>query len=212
MNYEGNSFKQKQKRLEEEREQPKKVQKVVKNKVRVKKQSELDKLVDTMFVGRASEIGESLISDILIPAFKQTVSNLVTNGISMLLYNEKDVKTYNSGNIKRMNGSVITRTDYSTQSNNRVAYRQKGEIGGYTYPKVYFEDRLDADKVFANMQDQVERYDQVSVRAYCEMTGTQFSRIDEDYGWDKQDLVYARIRSTRDGWIINLPRPQRLEY
>mgnify|MGYP004450855969 CR=1 FL=1 len=81
-NYPSNSHKAREEVAE------KKVEKVVSGKTSTKKKSGMRKLSDTFLSEDVSNVKSYIFSEVLLPAAKKLVSDIVTNGIDMLLYGE----------------------------------------------------------------------------------------------------------------------------
>ena len=69
----------------------KKVGKVVKGKVKTKKKSGITKFTDVFISEDVSSVKSYIIGEVLIPAMKKALSDIVTNGIDMILYGESGV-------------------------------------------------------------------------------------------------------------------------
>jgi len=92
-NYPSNSHKAREEVAE------KKVEKVVSGKTSTKKKSGIRKLSDTFLSEDVSNVKSYIFSEVLLPAAKKLVSDIVTNGIDMLLYGEIKNKKGNSSKV-----------------------------------------------------------------------------------------------------------------
>ena len=66
----------------------KKVEKVVRGTVKTRKKNGLEKAKGAIFSEDAANIKSYVVMDVLIPALKKAISDVVTNGIEILLYGE----------------------------------------------------------------------------------------------------------------------------
>ena len=84
--YKPNSHKSK----EEQQTAPpeKKVEKVVSGSVKSRKKSEIQKFADVFIQEDAQKVKSYILMDVLVPAVKKAISDIVTNGIDMILYGE----------------------------------------------------------------------------------------------------------------------------
>ena len=86
-NYKPNSHKykaeQKEKAATEER---KKVEKVTNGVVRVKKKSETRKFLDNLMGDQVQDIKSSIKNDYIIPAIRNTIWDVFTNTLDMILF------------------------------------------------------------------------------------------------------------------------------
>ena len=92
-NYPSNSHKAREEVAE------KKVEKVVSGKTSTKKKSGIRKLSDTFLSEDVSNVKSYIFSEVLLPAAKKLVSDIVTNGTNMLLYGEIKNKKGNSSKV-----------------------------------------------------------------------------------------------------------------
>lgn len=79
-------------RSKNENRDNKKVEKIVSGKARVKKKSGISKLKDNLISEDVDNVKSYAITDVLIPAAKKAISDIVTNGIDMILYGETKSK------------------------------------------------------------------------------------------------------------------------
>lgn len=95
----------------------KKVEAVVSGGAKTRKKSEAKKLADTFISEDASNVKNYILGDVLIPAIKKAVCDIVTNGIEMILYGETG----------RAKGSTVNYSKISTRR-----YDRSGERRDYT--------------------------------------------------------------------------------
>ena len=86
--YKANSHKvrEEQKRENKEVVERKKIEPVAKAKT--KKKSEIKKFTDVFIAEDVTSVKNYIVNDVLIPAAKKAISDIVTNGIDMILYGE----------------------------------------------------------------------------------------------------------------------------
>ena len=153
MDYKPNShkYKEEQKNLPAER---KKVEKVVTGKVKTKKKSEASKLKDVFISEDVSNVKSYILMDVLIPAAKKAISDIVSNGIDMILYGETRGRKSSSG------ASYVSYRDYSRRDDRRDTSRTRT---GYDYDDIILETRGEAEDVLERMNELIDMYDVVSV-------------------------------------------------
>lgn len=74
----------------------------------------------------------------------------------------------------------------------------------YEYENICFDEYGDAQDVLDGLYDCLGRYEKVRVFDLYDLAGVATNSTDRNYGWT--DLRGTRIISTRDGWMIDLPR------
>lgn len=191
-NYPSNSHKAREEVAE------KKVEKVVSGKTSTKKKSGIRKLSDTFLSEDASNVKSYIFSEVLLPAAKKLVSDIVTNGIDMLLYGE--IKN------KKGNSSKVSYSRYYDDRRDRSRdYRSPVVRNNFDYDEIIFETRGDAEAVLDAMYDILNQYKVVSVAELYDLASiTTHNYTCNNYGWI--DLRGSSVVRVRDGYILKLPR------
>lgn len=193
-NYSSNSYKSK----EEKKDSEKKLVKVVKGSVRTKKKSDIQKIADIFIAEDVSSVKNYILMDVLVPAIKKAIDDIVSDGVHMLLYNG-DRK-----NGTRSTASKISYRQYSDQDNRE--YKLAGSRSGFNYDDIIFDSRGDAEAVLSAMQDVIDQFGKVSVADLydlAEVSNTNYAT--NKYGW--ADIRHAETYRLRNGgYILKLPR------
>ena len=192
-----NKFKEEQKNKLVERKERKPISKVTKGKVKVKKKSELHKLADTFISEDAAKVKSYVIGDVLIPAIKKAISDIVTNGIDMILYGE-------TGHSKRSSSSRISYSKYYDDRRDDRRSSTSASRSRYDYDDVIFETRDEAKEVLERMDELIDLYGVASIADFYDLAGITGNYTDNKYGWT--DLASADVVRVRDGYTIKLPR------
>ena len=103
--------------------------------------------------------------------------------------------------------STNTTTRYDTiiranGSNGAVKARNTNTV--YEYQNVTFEEYADAEEVLDNLYECLRKYEKVTVFDLYDLAGVAANATDRNYGW--VDLRGTKVVSTREGFIIDLPR------
>lgn len=191
-NYPSNSHKAREEVAE------KKVEKVVSGKTSTKKKSGMRKLSDTFLSEDVSNVKSYIFSEVLLPAAKKLVSDIVTNGTDMLLYGE--IKN------KKGNSSKVSYSRYYDDRRDRSRdYRSPVVRNNFDYDEIIFETRGDAEAVLDAMYDILNQYKVVSVAELYDLASiTTHNYTCNNYGWI--DLRGSSVVRVRDGYILKLPR------
>ena len=172
-----------------------KVEKVVTGTVKTKKKGGLHKFTDVFISEDAGNVKSYIFMDVLVPAIKKAISDIVTNGIEMMLYGE-------SGRKKSSNASRISYRDYYKDD------RQPRERGlarsNYDFDDIILDNRGEAEDVLICMNDIIENYGLVSVADFYDLVGVTGNYTDNKYGWS--DIRSANVVRVYDGYMIKLPR------
>ncbi len=196
--YKSNSHKSKEEQWTEA-VSDRKVKKVVQGSVKSRKKSELQKFADVFIQEDAQKVKSYIMMDVLMPAVKKAISDIVTNGIDMILYGE-------AGNTKK-NGSA-SRISYQSyyqkkeEPQNRNYNRTRS---GYDFDDIILDNRGEAEEVLVRMDELIATYGIVSVADFYDLVGITGNYTDNKYGWtDIRNASVVRVRG--DGYMIKLPR------
>lgn len=189
-----NKYKEEKKEASE-----KKVEKVVQGTVKTKKKSEMRKFTDVFISEDASNVKNYILIDVLIPALKKTVSDIVTTGIDMLLYGE-------SGRTKRNTpaGSVSYRDYYNRKRDDDRRNGVGRTSTGYNYDDIILDSRGEAEEVLERMNELIETYGEASVADLYDLVGVTGNYTDNSYGW--VNLRNAEPVRVRDGYLLKFPK------
>ena len=159
----------------------------------VKDRTIQQKARDAFLGDDVKSVSDFLVWDVVVPAVKNTISDMVTTGVNRLLFGENRAPL------------STARTDHTSYS--RV-YRDRGDassrnrgfvkpVGQYDFSRIVIQSRTEAEEVLNNLDRTIEEYDGVS-KEYT----------DDRWGW--RDLRGASIMRVAEGYVINLPRPESL--
>lgn len=176
----------------------KKVEKVVRGAVKTRKKNGLEKAKGVIFSEDAANIKSYVVMDVLIPALKKAISDVVTNGIEILLYGESGRTRRNSPS-----GSISYRNFYDRRDDG--PRRLNAPVrNGYDLNDIVLETRGEAEDVLARMDELVEQYGVVSVADLYDLVGITGNYTDNKYGWT--NIRNAEPIRVRDGYLLKLPK------
>lgn len=195
MDYKPNSHKYKN---EMRAANDKKVEKVVKGKVKVKKKNEIQKLAGSIISEDAKNVKSYILMDVLLPAIKDAIEDIVTNGVHMLLRGESSSRRSSSGVSKISYNKVYTSRDrYDSPVRHRT-------LAGYDFGTITFDYKEDAEDVLHTLDEILDEYHFVSVADLYYAIGEDANYTDDNFGWTS--LRSAEIVRTRDGYSIRFPK------
>lgn len=177
----------------------KRVQKVVKSPVKTKK-NEVRKIADIFISEDISNVKNYIFMDVLVPAIKKAIYDIVTNGIDMFLYGGTGKSKPSSS------GSKVSYRNYYDQKNNNDYRRSEParNHNGFEYDDIVFNNRGEAEAVKEQMQAAIGRYGFVTVADLYDMADLPAPYTSQKYGW--MDVSGAEARRERDGYVLKLPR------
>jgi hypothetical protein len=184
---------------------------VKKGNVVKKKRTVVDKFKDA-FLGESENLGDYIVYDVLVPAFRDTISDMGFGVIEKLFGNGRSGRS-RSGNIVRDRGrSYISYNN--VQNDNRRNSRDdrrdfdKGSRARHDFANVVFTNKWEAEDVLAHLVDFTIEYGEATVRAFYEFSNIEADYTDDKYGWT--NLRDAYVDRTRNGHVIVFPPPRPL--
>ena len=186
----------------------KNLEKVVTGSVKQQKRGLGRRIAETFIEDNTKTVGDYVVHDVLVPAAKTMISDMVGGGIEMLLFGGR-------------RGSRTTRDGGRSYVNyNSLSYRPQnrevlGKTGGireisrtsrarHDFGEIILETRGEAEEVLSLLVEAVDQYGVASVADLYELVGIASSFTDNKYGWT--DLRNAGVNRVRGGYLINLPR------
>lgn len=198
-NYKPNSHKYKEEQKAKQQTEQK-VKKVVTGQVSTKKKNGFRKIADTFIQEDMPRVKNYILDDVLIPSIKKAVSDIVRNGIDMLLYGETGRSKENKPRAAR----VSYRSYYESPDTSRRD-RYESRSTAYDYDDIVLTDRGDAEVVLNQMDEIIEKYGFVKVADLYDLVGiTTNNHCANNYGWT--DIRSARVVRVQDGYILKLPK------
>ena len=181
----------------------KRVQKVARGPVKTKK-NEVRKFADIFISEDVTNVKNYIFMDVLVPAIKKAIYDIVTNGIDMFLYGGSGKGKTSSGGAK-----VSYQRYYDQRGSSSSSYRGSENTqsrNGLDYEDIVFSNRGDAEMVKQQMKDVIGRYGVVTIADMYEMGDPNLTApyTSHKYGW--MDVSGAEAVRVRDGYILKLPR------
>lgn len=196
--YKPNSHRFKEEQKKARPEEKKKVEKVVKGGVKVKKKNEIRKFADIFVAEDVKNVKSYILMDVLVPAMKKAISDIVTDGIDMILYGESG----HSG--RRSTADKISYRNYYDRKDDRSRFSEPRTRTGYSYNDVTLDSRGEAEEVLSRMDELIDTYGMVSVADLYDLVGVTGTYTDNKYGWT--NIRNAEPIRVRDGYMLKLPK------
>jgi hypothetical protein len=189
--------------------EPKKVERVVQSQVGRRKRS-LGKRMSEAFVGGdARGVWNFVALDVLIPAAKDMLADAISQGFERLIFGEARSRS-RSG--RRPGESYVNYNRYSRDRRDdprdrpTMSHRARA---AHDFDEIIIGTRVEAEEVLDRMFDIVNRYDCATVADLYDLVGIQGAHTDEKWGWN--NLAGAGVTRVRNGYLLDLPRPEPLD-
>lgn len=166
------------------------------------------KSVRSMILSEETDgIGSYILNDILIPAVKELIADVIINSTNMTLFgNSRGTRRGITDNVSFRNN--YNRISTSKVSNSRSYERQlparSERYSTYQYDQVGFGSKREAEEVIDCLNEIIDTYNHASVMDFYELAKVTGEFTDNDYGWTSP--IPNRTRYTSSGWIIDFPK------
>ena len=185
--YPSNSIKKKEKN----------VVKVIEGDVKTRKLPLRTKLAHTFIADDVDDVKSYIFMEVLIPAVKNTISEMVTKAIDLIFWGD--------AGSKKIKGTYVSYNSYSSGKSNRAVAKKSAD-----FRDIIFDTRSEAEEVLSNMTDLIVDYGAVSVADLYDLVGITGSFTDNNYGWvDLKGVEPHMVRG--GGYSISFPRAERLD-
>lgn len=178
-------------------------------KAKVQKKSAIKEALRTFFAQDLPEIAEHLVIDVAIPAAKNAITDMVTQGIQQLLYGEVDPRRRPASGYTSYSSSSRSDRSRGYYETRRTERREPRQPKPTNVEDLVFDTRGDAVDVTEFIAESIDQYGQVSVADLMSSVGIQPRYTDERWGWTTTDAF--EIRQIREGWLVSADRPEPLK-
>ena len=181
----------------ENSEEKKKIEPVVKSGAKLRKKNEFQKVAGSIISEDAKSVKSYILMDVLVPAIKDAIEDIVTNGIRMLLRGDTSARRSGpSGGISHISyNKAYDRRDRSSLGRPR---------GVMDFDDLILPTRYEAEEVLRSLDDLIETYRIVSVADMYEAAGIRdFEYTARNYGW--KDIRRAEVVHVKNGYWLKMP-------
>ena len=182
----------------------KKVEKAISGVAKKKQKGSIQKFTDVFISEDMNSVKNYIFMDVVVPAVKKGISDIITNGIDMLLYGENG-----SQNRKPSAASKVSYRSYYDNNRSDRSPQVSRTRTGYNYDDIVLENRGEAEDVITRMDELVATYGMVSVADLYDLVGITCNYTDNKYGWT--DVRSACVVRIREGYLIKMPKAMPLD-
>lgn len=194
-----------------EAEKPR-VERIVTSPVTRRKKGFGRRMVESFVGGEPRSVGSFVMLDVLLPAMRDMIADGFTQMIEGVVYGESRSVGRRTGS--RFSSGAMGRTNYHRMSTSRFdnrpdprapAMSQRGRAM-HDFEDLVFPRLVEAQEILDRLFGIIQEFEFATIRDLYEMVGEKASHTDEKYGWS--DISTARIERIREGYVLNLPRPE----
>lgn len=162
------------------------------------------KIGDILFNGDIQDVKSYVVNDVLIPAVKETIFDMVNKGLDMVLFGGSGRAT------TKQNQTYISYNNYSKKSGPETRQRSVRRVEEkVNEEELIFRDRGPAEMVLEKMFAIFEEYHIVTKADLNDILNRSGNFTDNNWGWT--ELNGASVERVRGGYLLNLPKIKHLD-
>lgn len=215
INYGGNSRKNqpKESTSEAETKTEKNLEPIEGISAKARKKPLGSKIAETFTGDDAGTVGEYVVFEVMLPAFKNLLFDVVSEGSRRMLFGS-------TGGGR----SVASATRVGHTAYNRVSAKGSGVIANdaprtmsrtaratHDFRELVFDTRGEAEVILERLRDAIAEYDNVTVADMYELVHITAGFTDHNWGWVGTDLNQARVKPVSAGYLLDMPVPRELK-
>lgn len=158
-------------------------------------------------------VGQYILMDVLLPAFKNTISDVVTQGIERALFGDSARTRSQVQHRPASHQQYAPRTQYNRPTTTASArpvmgggpsISQRGRAT-HDFDEIVFPSRGDAEIVLQELLGHIEKYQVATVHDFYDLVeiSTDFTNV--KWGW--YNLNGVSVSRVSGGYLLNLPQP-----
>lgn len=189
----------------------KKLESIVTSKVSRRKKP-LGSRIKEAFTGNdAQTVWSYVLVDVMVPAAKDLVTDAVTSAVRGMIYGEgasrdrgldRGRRGTPRSNYSRYSESPTRRTERHEEPRN-LSHRARAT---HDFDEIILETRVEAEEVIDAMFRLIEKFEMVTVADLYELIDVTGNFTDDKWGW--VDIQGAGVKRVRDGYLLELPKPE----
>lgn len=217
-NFPGNSHGTVQRRERREREPrpEKKVEKIVTAGAKRRKTPLGRRVMQSFLGGDTKSVGEYVIGDVLVPAFRDMLMDAVEGGFARMIFPDGNGYRRGGGRSRYDRGRPVPYNQYSRPGGppreDRREMSQRGR-SRHDFGEIVLDSRMEAEEVLDRMFEMLDKYDAVTVSDLYEMCDISSNYTDNKYGWTDlpNNVGVTRVGGRNGGYLLNLPKPEPID-
>lgn len=211
-NYPPNNRKQ-QEPQEDPAEPAKKIEQITTGKVVRRKKPLFRRVSESFISGDARSVMNFVALDVLLPAAKDTITDAISQGAERFFFGEARSTSRRTG-YRPNTGSYVSYNRFSPSQQQQRPMREEPRLSRraratHDFDEIILATRVEAEEVIDGLFTLVSKYDTATVADLYELVGVSGNYTDDKWGWT--DIRGAGVTRVRNGYLLDLPRPEPLD-
>lgn len=158
-----------------------------------------------------NSVGEFIFIDVFVPAIKDLIVNIIENTVNVAFFGNSSRRPYVVGRGNPANAQQRASVYWNSsigQSRQFVDQNQQRQIrAANNFRDICYDTKNGADAVLNDMYELISTYGRATVADLYSLSGISSNNYtNNDYGWT--NLQGAQVSRSRDGYVLDLPKPQ----
>lgn len=216
----GNSQRPRRTEPQQPREE-KKVERIVAEGAIRRKKPLSTKMRETFVGGETKSVWEYVLLEVMVPAAKDMIADAASQGVERMIFGEARSTTRRG--YSRSSGGFgptgrVSYDRYSSPASNpvgRASGRDEARApmsararASHDFDEILIPTRAEADEVLEQLFELISKYRSASVADLYSLVGITSQYTDDKWGW--YDLRGSGVSRQRQGYLLDLPKPEPL--
>lgn len=212
-NYPGNRQTPTPKEVEKPPAAVKKIEKVIAGKATQRKKPLGKRFVETFFSGSDSVVSY-VLQEILIPAIKDTVADMFTQGLERAIYGDARSSSRRTGIRPGSSPNYISYNRFAPNAASTSRPDPRPQLSRqaratHDFREIVLATRRDAEAVTDALLALLDQYNQATVSDLYSLMDIPTTFADEQWGW--KDIRGYKVERVNNGYLLDLPQPEQLD-
>lgn len=170
----------------------------------------LGRRVKALFIGEdARSVGAYLLVDVVVPAAKDLIFDIFTEGASRSLYGDSARRASGRNNPPWKAHTPYNRVNRKQPERRTEPALDRRDRAIHDFSNLRFSNAGEAEAVIDGLERLIAEYGVATVNDFYDSIGLTGEFTDDSYGWD--NVRGSSVSRVRDGYLINLPRPKPID-
>jgi hypothetical protein len=193
---------------------PRRVERPVVTSKVVRRKQPVGTRLKELFIGdSAHNVWNYVALDVMLPAAKDMIADAVSQGVERMIFGEARSTSRRTG---QRPGGYVAYNRYSPGNSQPTQNRrdERREVSrrsraSHDFDEIILATRVEAEEVIDALFNLVGKYETATVGDLYELVNVPSNYTDDKWGWT--DLRGAGVTRVRNGYLLDLPRPEAID-
>lgn len=191
----------------------KRTEQIVSSEVTRRKKTLGRRFSETFVGGDARSVWSFVLIDVVVPAAKDMIADAFSQGIEKMIYGDAYSRSRRTGRHPSegpyINYNKISKAQHRGSNYGQPPRMSKQARATHDFDDIILATRAEAEEVLERMYDLLSKYETATVSDLYDLVGITGHYTDNKWGWF--DLRGAGVNRVRNGYLLELPRPEPLD-